>query len=99
MLPIHINADSTYLENDKLQFCDVVRVNPVLGGLTHEAGLVPTSSTVTLGRVTSGSHEIIQFRELDDEGVVVVPEEWLCIQTCGKNRLESPSSLFLEYSS
>ena len=96
---MHINVDLSYLENDKLQFGDVVRMNPVLGGLTHEVGLVSTSSTVTFGRVTSCSHEIIQFRELDDEGVVVVPEEWLCIQACSKNRLESPFSLFLEYTS
>jgi len=74
-------------------------MNPVLGGLTHEVGLVPTSSTITFGRVTSSSHEIIQFRKLDDKGVVVVPEEWLCIQACSKNRFESPFSLFLEYTS
>lgn len=46
--------------------------HPVLGRLPDERILTSSSSRVSSDGVTSRSHKIVEFRELDDDGIVVV---------------------------
>jgi hypothetical protein len=54
--------------------------HPVLGRLANKGALVATRTGITLDGVSSGSNEIVQFRELDDEGIPVVLVERLLLQ-------------------
>lgn len=45
----------TNLENNQFQLGDVVRMYPVLGGLSHKVLLSATCRRITLDRVTLGS--------------------------------------------
>lgn len=67
----------TYLQDDKLELCDIVWMYPVLGRLTNEATLASTSCTVTLHRIASGSNNIIQLRELHNICIVIILKEGL----------------------
>jgi hypothetical protein len=50
-------------------------VDPVLGRLPNKVLLGTTGGRVSLDRMAASPHEIVELRELDDEGVVVVLEK------------------------
>ncbi len=60
------------LEDDELKRDDVVWVDPVLCGLTHESGLVSTGTGVTLNWITSSADKVEELGELDDKLIVVL---------------------------
>ena len=51
--------DPACFENNEFQLCDVIRVNPVLCGLSHKVLLASTSSTVAFDRVASCPYKVI----------------------------------------
>lgn len=72
--------------------------HPILGCLTHECALTSTCARVALNGVSSGPYEVIQFGELDDEGVPVVFIEWTLFEVVwDKSRLERNFCLFLRW--
>lgn len=85
----------TYLQDDQLQLGDVVRVYPVFRCLTNEILLRASRAAVALGRVSSGANQIIQFRKLDNERIVIILEKRLCVEARGENWPQHPASLFL----
>ena len=68
---------------------------PVFGCVANEVLLTSTRCTVALNRHSPRTNEVVKFRELDNEGIVVVLKEWLGFQSCSKNGLEVPARLFL----
>jgi len=68
---------------------------PILGSLPDEILLRATGRGVAQRRVTTRADKIVQSRELDNELVVVIAEERLCIQARGEDRAEGPAGLFL----
>jgi hypothetical protein len=84
------DQDRQVLQDDQLQLGDVIRVNPVFGCLTNKVLLASTS-----GRIAFGTDKVIQLGEIDNEGIVVVLEERLGIETGSKDRLKVPLRLFL----
>ena len=83
------------LQYDELQLCNVIRVHPVFGRLPDEVLLASSGGSVTFDRVSPRSYKIVELRELDNEGVIVVLEERFCLQSCGEDWLEVPLCLFL----
>lgn len=83
------------LQYDELQLCNIVWVHPVFGGLPDEVLLASTSCTVTFDRVSPRSYKVVELGELDDERIVIILEEGLRFQSCGKDRLKMPFCLFL----
>lgn len=65
----------TDLQNKKLQFSDVVWMNPVFSRLTNEITLTTTSRAIALDRVAPRPHNIKQPRKLNNVRIVVVFEE------------------------
>lgn len=65
------------LKNDEFQLRNVVWVNPVFCCVTNKVGLTSTSSTVSFDWVPSCPYNIVELRELDNVGIVVVGEEGL----------------------
>ncbi|KAH3674360.1 hypothetical protein WICPIJ_009577 [Wickerhamomyces pijperi] len=80
------------LQDDQLQLGDVVWVDPVLGGLTNKVLLPPTSGRITLDWVTPGSDQVVVAGELHHDGVVVVFEERLGVQSDLEHRLQVETS-------
>lgn len=85
------------LQDDELQFCYVVRMNPVFSRLSDEAGLASTSSTVTLDGVSASSDEVVELRKLNDRGIVVLDVKGLGLESAIENRLQVPTGRFLEF--
>jgi hypothetical protein len=83
------------LQDDQLQFGDVIPVNPVFGCLTNKVLLVSTSGRIALDRVTLSTDKVVQLGEIDHKGIVVVLEERLGIEAGSKDRFEVPLRLFL----
>jgi len=63
-------------------------VYPVLCGLTNKVLLATTCRRVTLDGTTSCPHVIVDLGKLDNEVVIVVLEEWLCIESGREQRFE-----------
>ena len=76
------------LEDDELQLGDVVRVDPVLGGLSDEVLLLPAGSGVTLDGSAAGADDVVELGDLHDEAVVVLLEEGLRIQADSEHGLQ-----------
>ena len=93
---VAVRCPVTYLEDDQLELGDVVRVNPVLGRLADEALLAPTGGTVAPNGVSSTSDEVVQLRQLDHKGIVVLLEEGLRVQPGREDGLQMPRRLFLD---
>jgi hypothetical protein len=89
------DQDRQVLQDDQLQLGDVIRVNPVFGCLTNKVLLASTSGRIAFDWVTFGTDKVIQLGEIDNEGIVVVLEERLGIETGSKDRLKVPLRLFL----
>ena len=70
-------------------------MHPVLCGLANEVLLCPACRTVPCDRVAFCSNKVIEPGELHDEGIVVILEKWLRIQSGCKDGFEMPPSLFL----
>lgn len=86
------------LQDNKLQFRDVVRVHPVFSRLSDEVGLASTRSTVALDGISASSDEVVELRQLDDSGVVVFLVKGLGFESAIENGLQVPSGRFLELS-
>ena len=84
-----------YLENDELEFCDVIWMNPVFRGIPNEATLASSGRAVPLYRVSSSSDHIVQLRKLNNICIVVILEKRLGFQSGFENRLQHPACLFL----
>ena len=72
-------------------------MHPVLCGLTDKVLLGTTGSGITTNGIALGPNQVIELGELDHKGIVIIAEEWLCIEACRKDRLEIPSRLFLQW--
>ena len=70
-------------------------MNPILRGLPHKILLTTASRAITFDRVPSGSHKIVEPRQVDDKGVIIVLEERFRFQPCSKDRPQMPRRLFL----
>ena len=72
------------LEDNELQLCDIVGVNPVFGSLSDKACLASTSSTITLDWVSSGSDKVVELRQLDDRCIVIFLKNGLALSRVSK---------------
>ena len=63
---------------------------PVLGCLSDEILLLATCCGVTFDRTTTCANLIVEFGKIDNSLIIVVLEEWPCIETSSKHRLEMP---------
>lgn len=70
-------------------------MDPVFGGLADEILLGASRGRVALDGMAFGAHQIVELGQFEDEGVVVVLEEWLGIQAGGEDGFQMPSRLFL----
>lgn len=89
------NQTKTNLQDDQFQLRDVVGMHPVLGRLADEVLLLSSRGAVSLGRVPSRADKIIELGKLHNEGIIVVLEERLGLETGREDRFEIPSRLFL----
>ena len=71
-------------------------MHPVFRGLPYEVLLTPSSCTVASYGMTPRPYQVVQFRQFDDEGIVVVLEKGFRFESCSEYRLEIPSCLFLQ---
>lgn len=83
------------LEDDELQLGDIIRVNPVFGGLSDKAGLGATGGGIALDRVASGSNEIVELGQLDDGSIVVFLVEGLGLESGVECGPQMPAGLLL----
>lgn len=60
------------LKNYELQLRNIVWMNPIFRSVTDKACLVSTSSAVSLDRVSPRPYNIVELREFDDVGIIVV---------------------------
>ena len=65
------------LQNYELQLRNVVWVNPVFCCVTDKAGLTSTSRAVSFDWVPSRPYNIVEPREFDNVGIVVIGKKWL----------------------
>ena len=70
-------------------------MDPILCRLPDKILLTTSRSTVPLDRAASCSYKVVNLRQLDDESIVVVFEERLCLQSCGEGRLQEPLRLLV----
>ena len=74
--------------------------DPIFGGTTSEGVLAATGGRVALDRMTTGSDEIEQLGELDDEDVVVHAVKGVLLkEVFGKDGLQGKAGQFLPISS
>ena len=66
------------LKNYELQLRNIVWMNPIFRRVTDKACLTPTSRAVALDRVPSRPYNIVELREFDNVGIVVVGKKGLC---------------------
>jgi hypothetical protein len=85
----------TDLQDEELQFRDVIRMHPIFGCLSNEIALASTSRTVALDWITPRSHDIKQSREFDNIRIIVILEEGAFLESSCERRLENPSGFFL----
>ena len=78
------------LENDKLQFRDVIRMHPILGRLTHKVLLTASCSAISFDRVTPRPDLVIELGEFDNESVIVVVEERFCLEPGREDGFQVP---------
>ena len=87
--------DIVYLQYDQFDLRDIVWMYPILCGSPDKILLASTRSTISLDRHSSGTNKVVEFGELDNEGVIVVLEEWLCFEPRSEDGLQVPACLFL----
>lgn len=92
---IRLAPRSTHLHDYQLDLGNIIWMDPVFRCLADETALASTSRTIPLYRIASRSHDIPQFRQLNNIGIVIVFEERLSLESCCENRLEDPARLFL----
>lgn len=59
-------------KNRQFQANEIVGVDPVLRCLPNESALIASSGCISFDWVTAGSDEIVEFREFDNDSVVVI---------------------------
>ncbi len=91
------NKDGVFtdLKYNEFQFRDVIRVNPILCGLTDKILLTASRGAVAFDWVSSSPHEIVELGELDDKGIIIVAEKRLRFQSGSEDGFEAPRFLFL----
>lgn len=91
------NKDGVFtdLQYDEFQFRYVIRVNPILCGLTDKILLTTSRGAVACDWIASSPHEIVELGELDDKGIIIVAEKRLRFQSGSEDGLEAPQFLFL----
>jgi hypothetical protein len=70
-------------------------VHPVLRSIPDEASLGASSRAISFDRVAASSDDIIELRQLDDVGIIVVLEERLSLEPGSEDGLEHPLCAFL----
>lgn len=70
-------------------------MDPVLGSLPDEILLRTTRGGITPHGIPLISHKIIEARQPNNKGIVVVLEERLRVQTSSKHGFQVPASAFL----
>lgn len=55
----------------QFQTNEIIGVDPILGCLSNESTLATPSRSIPLDWMTAGSDEIIEFRKLDDDSIIV----------------------------
>ena len=85
----------TYLKNDELQLGDIIRMNPVFSRLANEVLLCTTGGRVSFNWVSFGANQIVKLGQLHHERIIIIFEERLGFESCGKNWLEMPACFFL----
>ena len=68
---------------------------PILCGGPDKILLTTSSRTVSLNGHSSRTYKVIEFGELDYEGIVVILKEWFGFEPCSEDGLQVPASLFL----
>jgi hypothetical protein len=83
-------------KNRQFQANEIVGVDPVLGCLPNEGALIASSRGISFDWMTAGSDEIIEFREFDNDSVVVILVEWSFLEVfLDESRLQGSVSSFL----
>ena len=59
-------------KNRQLQANEIVWVDPILRCLSNESALISSGGSVALDGMTTGSDEVIEFGEFNDDSVIVV---------------------------
>jgi hypothetical protein len=59
-------------KNLQLEMNQIIGMDPIFRGLSNEGALGTSGRRITLNRVSTGSHEIIQAGKLDYEGIPIV---------------------------
>ena len=75
-LETHASTGRTHFQDDQLQFRDIIWVHPILCRRAHKVLLSAASRAVPFDRNSLVSNQIVELRQLDDKGIVVVLEEW-----------------------
>ncbi len=71
--------------------------HPVLCRLSNERTLIPACARVSLNRMSSRSHQVIQFGKFHYQAIPVVLVEWAFFKiVLYKGWFEGPIRLFLE---
>ena len=70
-------------------------MNPVFGSLANKVLLGSSRGRVTADRVSFRADKIVEFRQFNHKGVIIVFEEGLGIETSGEDRFQMPTGLFL----
>ena len=70
-------------------------MHPVLRGLTNEVLLLAACARVTGDWVSARPYLVVELREVDDSGIVVVLEERPCAQSRGEHGLQVPVGLLV----
>jgi hypothetical protein len=68
---------------------------PIFSGSTNEILLSSSCSTVSLNWHSSSTDKVVEFGELDNEGIVVVLEKRLGLESRSEDGLQVPARLFL----
>jgi hypothetical protein len=75
-----LTQNGKMLHDGQLERYDILIVNPVFCRTSHKGILISSSRRITFDRMTSCPYEIKQFRELDNEMIVIHAIEWMRFQ-------------------
>ena len=71
-------------------------MHPVLGCLTDKSTLITSCASISLHRMTSSTHEVIELREFNNKSIPIVLVEWTFLEVLlDEGRFELKFSLFL----
>ena len=83
-------------KNRQFQANKIVGVDPILRCLPNESALISSGRGIALDGMTTGSDEVIEFGEFDDDTVVVVFVEGTLLEvSLDEGRFQGPVCSFL----